>query len=91
MHYTKYYKFHLFDKKIIYHQPSIDFTSNTGFFKKNLDCGGMKRKFFSSSEKEEEKKEHGRKKWKLFSFYPKIRKDRAKLLYKELSLKSIIF
>ena len=50
----------------------------------------MKRKFFSSSEKEE-KKEHGRKKWKLFSFYPKIREDRAKLLCKELSLKSIIF
>ena len=36
VHYTKYYKFHLFDKKIIYHQPSIDFTSNTGFFKKKL-------------------------------------------------------
>ena len=69
VHYTKYYKFHLFDKKIIYHQPSIDFTSNTGFFKKNLDCGGMKRKFFSSSEKEEEEKEHGRKKWKLFFLF----------------------
>ena len=38
------------------------------FKKKNLDCGGMKRKFFSSSEKEE-KKEHGRKKWKLFFLF----------------------
>ena len=70
VHYTKYYKFHLFDKKN--HLSSALYRLHIKyriFKKKNLDCGGMKRKFFSSSEKEEEEKEHGRKKWKLFFLF----------------------
>ena len=69
VHYTKYYKFHLFDKKIIYHQPSIDFTSNTGFFKKKLGLWWNEEEIFLILWKRRRKKRTGEKKWKLFFLF----------------------
>ena len=59
----------IFLTKIICHLL-YGITSNTGIFFSNLEEG----KF---SHPKKKKKEHKEKKWKLFSFYFKIREDRA--------------
>ena len=70
VHYTKYYKFHLFDKKkIIYHQPTIDFTSNTGFLKKKLGLWWNEEEIFLILWKRRRKKRAREKKWKLFFLF----------------------
>ena len=56
-------------KKIIYHQPSIDFTSNTGFLKKKLGLWWNEEEIFLILWKRRRKKRAREKKMETFFFF----------------------
>ena len=57
-------------KKIIYHQPSIDFTSNTGFLKKKLGLWWNEEEIFLILWKRRRRRKRAREKnWKLFFLF----------------------